>query len=739
MKKPQLKSKRSTSQPQKMSAKQWNIRRVTSKDTLLGSATIRSTSRQTLLVKNITFCKDSTQITEVAHLALLEMLLAQSYWDTMQGQIEFIDTRIPPFISMYASSNTIDLECPEEAVLTPRDTKLLYLTLMGFSSEVKEALMAFDIANQINVEDICFLLSKRTYSLLELEMLILSGFRPDTVIYGQLDFSDISSLLALQAASYGMFVQKFIESLSVKVSQDPNGQIRSYEEPFWDVTSRFDAEHNIVYCYHSEEPFPTQPLQGNWHSDTVLLIKPLFVAAQSKMSELLDQTVTDARNAAAKLQRTLPKDRFSTIQPLIIVPMDTPDTFIGMRDGIPILRVPLWEREVSAQALARSFAGPICLRSSSSGTPNIDGLVLVEFFGNTQTELSQRVEEHIVKFNHPAMQSEHIPQQAGFTLRFAEAYKLEAPMGDSLLVDASAITILSDLCRQDAELKAFMAFGVIPQRLMSKLVTILRHTRCEEDMIKLAQMITRNADKGFVVKPILSLKKPRNLWLQNIGMGAKRQAIAITDFDTFETLLPGETRIPRDISPAEQFSQLVELALKLNRPTPVRVPHIPLTETLRRYAYGEIAGENNLQFIFGDKGRSTSKPIPRRTGTASLNPQWNEWYPIRLGCVGIRHMELDGVVHLYICSNRTVSNPRNSSATIEEYAYNSFMQVILQDVPKDGIIEPIKVELYHTGLEPVIIGIYRAVIDLLNAGQKMVVVPMLHPTNDSYQQGELWF
>ncbi len=724
----------------KLSAKNWNTRRVTSKDTLLGSVDIRSTARRTLLVKQCVINEISPEVISVAEQALLEIILAQSYWDNMQGQIEFFEGAIPSFIVECATQHSIDLECPEDGILTPRDTKLLYLTTMGFSPDVRGALMVYDMAGQINVEDVCFLLSKGTYSLLELEILILSGFRPDQVLYGQLDFHDISSLFALQAASYGMFVQKFVDSLSVKVQNNPDGTIRSYEEPFWDVTSVYDKEHRIIYCYHDEDLFEVHPFRGKWARDMVIMIKPLFMASQTNLSEFLDMAVKNVRIAADSLVKTLPKDRFHHLQPVVIVPRDFPDSLIGMRDGIPIMRVPVWERELSAQALKRSFSGPICLGLQNDPSLEVNGQVLIEFFRDTSTELSQRVEEYITKLNHPQLQSQHVAKQAGFTLRFSEAYKLEVPVMDTIIVDSNVVLALADLCQKDVELRAYLAFGVIPQRLMNSLVFHLKQTHCEGDLIGLAEKIVRNTDLGLMIKPVFSLMTKQSISVHQMGVQSKNPTLETVDLDLFERSLPGETRIPKDISPAEQFRQLVALGLKLNRPVPVRVSHVPLTETLRSYSYGEIYGKNDLQFIYGDKYRSIGKPISRRIHGTPLSPDWESWRPIRLGAVGIRHWELDYVVHRYLCSNRTVSNPRNSSAVVEEYAYNQFMLMVLQTIPQAEVCYPFKIELYHTGLEPVIIGFYRAIVDLLNAGKQFVVVPMLHPTQDgSYKQGEIWF
>lgn len=739
--KPKLRKKgQSHTHAKKLSAKEWNTRRVTSKDTLLGSVDIRSTARRTLLVKNCIINKISPEVSSVAEQALLEIILAQSYWDKMQGQIEFVEGKIPHFIVEYVLQNSIDLECPEEAILTPRDTKLLYLTTMGFSLDVRGALMVYDMADQINVEDVCFLLSKGTYSLLELEILILSGFRPEQVLYGQLDFYDITSLFALQAASYGMFVQKFVDSLSVKVQNNLDGTIRSYEEPFWDVTSVYDKEHRVIYCYHDEEPFEVEAFRGKWAQDMVMLIKPLFVACQSHLSKLLDLAVHDVRSAADSLVKTFPKARFRHIQPVVIVPRDFPDSLIGMRDGIPIIRTSVWEREISAQALKRSFEGSICLGAQADRSLEVNGQVLIEFFRDTPTELGQRVEEYITKLNHPDLQSQHIAKQAGFTLRFGEAYKLKVPVVDTLMVDSHALLTLAKICQKDAELRTHVAFGVIPQRLMNNLVSYLKETDCEGSLMHLVHTIAWNTDLGMMIKPVFSLMKERSLELQWIGMDKKTPSLETVDLDQFEESLPGETRIPQDISPAEQFRQLVELGLKLNRPVPVRVSHVPLTETLRTYAYGEIYGTHDLQFIYGDKQRSVGKPISRRVNGTLRNPDWESWRLIRLGAVGIRHWELDKVVNMYLCSNRTVSNPRNSSAVVEEYAYNQFMLLILQTIPQAGVYDPLKIELYHTGLEPVIIGFYRAIVDLLNAGHQFVVIPMLYPGHDGvYKQGEMWF
>jgi hypothetical protein len=81
---------------------------------------------------------------------------------------------------------------------------------------------------------------------------------------------------------------------------------------------------------------------------------------------------------------------------------------------------------------------------------------------------------------------------------------------------------------------------------------------------------------------------------------------------------------------------------------------------------------------------------------------------LRLGLMSFRHPELDYIVDLYACRNRELALLGSMSAE-EEYSYERAKEILLDPALSNGAV----IEVYHTGLEPMVVGFYRGVVAAL--------------------------
>lgn len=101
-------------------------------------------------------------------------------------------------------------------------------------------------------------------------------------------------------------------------------------------------------------------------------------------------------------------------------------------------------------------------------------------------------------------------------------------------------------------------------------------------------------------------------------------------------------------------------------------------------------------------------------------------------CVGLnsaRHFDLDPIVDMYLV--RTADFERDRDASFrdqEELAYRRTDELLQRFEGRS-----LGLRLYHTGLEPAVIGAYRAVIDRLLAGQPLLVTPVFFPSGPDQQ------
>lgn len=155
-----------------------------------------------------------------------------------------------------------------------------------------------------------------------------------------------------------------------------------------------------------------------------------------------------------------------------------------------------------------------------------------------------------------------------------------------------------------------------------------------------------------------------------------------------------------------------------------RFKHQDLLRGLHALVYGLRPipyQRERLRLGYGDGSESAPFPIPARPWAP---PEEGELQrsPLRLGFVSGRHPELDREVDFYLIRNREIK-PYENSADQEQEIYERTLR-LFQD---DAFAEPWRVEVYHTGLEDVTVGFYRAVVDLARErrAQRLPLIPLI--------------
>lgn len=144
-----------------------------------------------------------------------------------------------------------------------------------------------------------------------------------------------------------------------------------------------------------------------------------------------------------------------------------------------------------------------------------------------------------------------------------------------------------------------------------------------------------------------------------------------------------------------------------------------------------------LQIIYNDG--SAARPFPLFSLSRISQPKG---FPIiKVGLMSMRHPEeLDPLIDTYLLRNREVDR-RESCAEQDDISYNrtiQFLSELLKD--KNGI----EIHLYHTGLEPVVVGTYRAIVETLQNYQgRLVVIPKFPIIKEEkvtgYESSKPWF
>jgi len=143
-----------------------------------------------------------------------------------------------------------------------------------------------------------------------------------------------------------------------------------------------------------------------------------------------------------------------------------------------------------------------------------------------------------------------------------------------------------------------------------------------------------------------------------------------------------------------------------------------------------------IQFAFSDGSISELFPLYCLTDSKPKD----KLPLIKVALISDRHFELDNIVETCILRNSEIS--RRQEATIadqEKLSFEIALKFLNEILEKtDGV----QIELYHTGLEPAVIGTYRAFLStILKKGNrgKLIVTPKVFKGGEKYNDLKQWY
>ena len=133
--------------------------------------------------------------------------------------------------------------------------------------------------------------------------------------------------------------------------------------------------------------------------------------------------------------------------------------------------------------------------------------------------------------------------------------------------------------------------------------------------------------------------------------------------------------------------------------------HTITTPVLRDFAYDQKFSGQAIPIVFRDGSKPSPFPIGRLERPTARN-DFDELPSIRLGLISFRHTEMDYFLDSYLLPNIRI-RPGMSFAEEEQLAFSETTQFFKDPVFHNGAT----IRVYHTGLEPVVVGFYRGVVE----------------------------
>lgn len=164
-------------------------------------------------------------------------------------------------------------------------------------------------------------------------------------------------------------------------------------------------------------------------------------------------------------------------------------------------------------------------------------------------------------------------------------------------------------------------------------------------------------------------------------------------------------------------------------------PHREITEALHTLVY-EQGDQAELQIKYDDGSRA--KPFAVRTlWLPDSAPQWKPDQALNIGTLTYRHLDYDQYVDVYLIRDRETRLLTNSQ--IDALAYTRMLEIL-----SDPLLErESHIGIYQTGLAPLAIGMYRAVVDhLIHRRQRnlapLCILPIYYAEKNNRTSGSIW-
>jgi hypothetical protein len=169
--------------------------------------------------------------------------------------------------------------------------------------------------------------------------------------------------------------------------------------------------------------------------------------------------------------------------------------------------------------------------------------------------------------------------------------------------------------------------------------------------------------------------------------------------------------------------------------------HLVITDILHSFVFSPPQTSSRLLKVVYEDG-SQGRPFPiyclPQPGT-EVTQRFSGIQPLRVAMLSIRHMEMDREVDMAWFRNTEASLRRSCYADTDFFCYQETLRQLKTLKPE----EPILIHLYQTGLEPAVVGFFRALVEFYMAKEtkdaQIAVVPRyFRGPGLEYSSGAMW-
>ena len=754
-------------------ARDWQPFRLAVRDQVIGLLVLRHQTKENIIEVDVFMTEDPSYIKGYGgtKMAML-FILSTAYKCGSTMGIKFTknveEGTVPTNLIEMADNFGIELKYILEGFVTPKESRMLYLALTGFSTEVIRRIKELSITNIITPERICYMIHHNVWKLEEMESIILGCEHPEWVLDGTVDICDylkyFHAISTARSAILGGFID---QKLRLKEIFDDNGQAIDVEANDRQFDISFDPNFFAkVYLTKEETPIP-------WTVDKTKAVSPnerLVIAIRGY--DWPDFCLNFERDRQAFQEMKLGyRDNIPT-HFFVLIPRDIIYLSENMnlddyrmrlqKDGITLMVCPelvvmldddaqkRFQKETTMRhdvATGESSKRNVVI-SKAKSIYNSPELTLVTVATDTKygvVDLPKLVEQSLYdetelynKVNRSNVESRYhrcldrIAHVGKVSLLNQTAQKLVVPKGfleELLRLNLTKMVYTNNILDEFiGQLKSFQ-ISVENSFFLLSLNSFLEMAKKNgQTVILILDMFTKNTDSSVVV-PI--------------------------ENDQLEATFKGQFVLDRvidysDKNPFKVAEQMVWNGVnrsKLGQANAVNLgelPHALIAQILNYFLYMKITDSDfpiSINIVYTDGSKARTFPLCRlKKRTAEEMKSICQLTPIKIGMMSCRHEGMDELIDRYWFRNIEINMAGRSTAEKDEFAYQTTKSKLAEILKFKN---PVRIAFYQTGFEPIAIGFYRALAEFLietsGLTPQIEVVPYFYNKNTgTYNAGPFW-
>lgn len=748
--------------------KDWRPVRLAVRDVVIGLTVFKHEGKSNVILVRLCATYDPKAIPGWSGTKFITtLLLSQAFKTGSNMGVKFTykvnEGAVPDLIQIMAADYGVELNHADEGIITPKEARLLYLAITEFSPDARAKIMQLAVNNLVAPERICYMVHHGTFTKEEMESVLLGTEFPENILGGKVTprehmlFNDVV-LRTRDVILGGVLNQKLQQKEEI---DEKTGNILDLEGNDRYIGINFDPEYfAYVYDIQEETPVPWTKYAG-WKleegSQMVVLVRARDIAdfeyyfesdiaalealkdkygANAQYFLLSSRTINGLGESLMRYQEKLESLGIALMLCPESVPQLDQDIMLRMRDAETM------RNEVGTQSdqedMFTASAKPFNtteLKVVAMPADYAVGLLrmqkLLEQAMHDERELARGVNKFAVRDRYQRVMDrmQFLAHQA---LLSREAHYINVSL-QTLIQMSQNWRINPDLARNYRIASTFW-FGEKHGNMLASSKAMTQDSRVKS-------FIEQSLLDGYVVVVLQDKHSEGFYTSQEIDSNVLEDSFA--EQEVHDELKVYHPKVDFDEVVAPKLEKVIELSRR-GQPhsfNPSIIPNVVLTRVLHAFVYAD--GEPvSIDIVYTDG--SQARPFPLFALNRMSNKQLSDLRSVdetEIGMLSMRHPELDTIVDHYWFRNIEMSQSGLTGAEVDEKAYQITMQRLKE---LESLNRKFRMRFYQTGLQPVVIGFYRAIVDFLSSRRGkdpiLEVIPVFHDKRkeDKHDTGKPW-